>query len=112
MRSFSWGLGPRREKRPRWAMMGPMICWCAMSSGLTSCRYGSWRSIWSMSRWSTPTEKEDISMTESKPVGFIGLGIMGLPLAEHITKAGYPVTVYNRTIEKAKAVRGIGAKVA
>ena len=34
-------------------------------------------------------------------VAFIGLGVMGFPMAGHLTKAGYKVTVYNRTIEKA-----------
>lgn len=39
----------------------------------------------------------------SKPtVGFIGLGIMGYPMAGHIARAGYPLTVYNRTSEKAQ----------
>ena len=30
-------------------------------------------------------------------VGFIGLGIMGKPMAKNLLKAGYPLTVYNRT---------------
>lgn len=34
---------------------------------------------------------------------FIGLGVMGYPMAGHLAKAGYPVTVYNRTQAKAKA---------
>ena len=35
-------------------------------------------------------------------VAFIGLGVMGYPMAGHIAKAGHSVTVYNRTAEKAK----------
>ena len=35
-------------------------------------------------------------------LGFIGLGVMGYPMAGHLSKAGHQVTVYNRTIEKAK----------
>ena len=35
-------------------------------------------------------------------VAFIGLGVMGFPMAGHLTKAGYKVTVYNRTTEKAQ----------
>jgi 3-hydroxyisobutyrate dehydrogenase-like beta-hydroxyacid dehydrogenase len=35
-------------------------------------------------------------------VAFIGLGVMGYPMAGHLQKAGYQVTVYNRTVEKAK----------
>ena len=34
-------------------------------------------------------------------VAFIGLGVMGYPMAGYISKAGHDVTVYNRT--KAKA---------
>lgn len=35
-------------------------------------------------------------------LAFIGLGIMGSPMAGHLAKAGYSVTVFNRTTEKAK----------
>ena len=35
-------------------------------------------------------------------VAFIGLGVMGYPMAGHIAKAGHSVTVYNRTAAKAK----------
>jgi 3-hydroxyisobutyrate dehydrogenase len=34
-------------------------------------------------------------------VAFIGLGVMGYPMAGYISKAGHNVTVYNRTTEKA-----------
>jgi 3-hydroxyisobutyrate dehydrogenase len=33
---------------------------------------------------------------------FIGLGVMGYPMAGHIAKAGHDVTVYNRTAQKAE----------
>ena len=35
--------------------------------------------------------------------GFIGLGVMGSPIAGHIKKAGYEVTVFNRSEKKATA---------
>ncbi|WP_375748932.1 NAD(P)-dependent oxidoreductase [Vibrio sp. HN007] len=35
-------------------------------------------------------------------VSFVGLGVMGYPMAGHLQKAGFDVTVYNRTAEKAK----------
>jgi 3-hydroxyisobutyrate dehydrogenase-like beta-hydroxyacid dehydrogenase len=35
-------------------------------------------------------------------VAFIGLGVMGYPMAGHLSKAGFEVTVYNRTMAKAK----------
>jgi 3-hydroxyisobutyrate dehydrogenase len=36
-------------------------------------------------------------------VSFIGLGVMGAPIAGHLAAAGHDVTVYNRTSEKADA---------
>src|ERR1700719_2880674 len=47
---------------------------------------------------------------EGFPVGerarrwhFLGLAVMGYPMAGHLKKNGHEVTVYNRTIAKAKA---------
>ena len=34
-------------------------------------------------------------------IGFVGLGVMGYPMAGHLQAAGHDVTVYNRTTEKA-----------
>ncbi|MGQ9629817.1 MAG: 2-hydroxy-3-oxopropionate reductase [bacterium] len=34
---------------------------------------------------------------ERKRIGFIGLGIMGKPMAKNLVRAGYPLTVYNRS---------------
>jgi len=34
-------------------------------------------------------------------IGFIGLGMMGMPIATHLAQVGYDVTVYNRTRAKA-----------
>jgi 3-hydroxyisobutyrate dehydrogenase len=36
-------------------------------------------------------------------VAFLGLGVMGYPMAAHLQKAGHDVTVYNRTTAKAEA---------
>ena len=41
--------------------------------------------------------------TPSRRVAFLGLGVMGSPMAGHLTKAGHQVTVYNRTAAKAEA---------
>ena len=38
----------------------------------------------------------------SSKTAFIGLGVMGYPMAGHLKKAGHEVTVYNRTASKAK----------
>ena len=36
-------------------------------------------------------------------VAFLGLGVMGYPMAAHLVRAGHRVTVYNRTASKAEA---------
>ena len=40
-----------------------------------------------------------------KNLAFIGLGVMGFPMAGHLAKAGHNVTVYNRSSDKAKKWR-------
>ena len=40
---------------------------------------------------------------ESRKVAFIGLGVMGFPMAGHLAAAGHAVTVYNRTASRAEA---------
>jgi 3-hydroxyisobutyrate dehydrogenase len=45
-------------------------------------------------------------------IAFLGLGIMGLPMAGHLLKAGFPVTVYNRTAGRAKDLVQAGARQA
>ena len=37
-----------------------------------------------------------------KKITFIGLGVMGSPMAGHLSQRGYEVTVYNRSVEKSK----------
>lgn len=39
----------------------------------------------------------------SRKVAFLGLGVMGYPIAGHLARAGHQVTVYNRTPAKAQA---------
>ena len=39
----------------------------------------------------------------SQKVAFLGLGVMGFPMAGHLALAGHQVTVYNRSAAKAKA---------
>ncbi len=49
----------------------------------------------------------------SKTVAFLGLGVMGYPMAAHLKEAGHDVTVYNRTSAKAKQwVDEFGGKMA
>ena len=41
--------------------------------------------------------------TPSLKVAFLGLGVMGAPMASHLARAGHQVTVYNRTASKSIA---------
>ena len=41
--------------------------------------------------------------TASRKVAFLGLGVMGYPMALHLARAGHQVTVYNRTPAKSSA---------
>lgn len=45
-----------------------------------------------------------------RKIAFIGTGVMGSSIVKHLLKAGYEVTVYTRTKEKAEALIGFGAR--
>jgi 2-hydroxy-3-oxopropionate reductase len=47
-----------------------------------------------------------------KKIGFIGIGLMGKGMSLNLVKAGYPVTVWNRTESKTKPIVEAGAKLA
>ncbi len=51
-----------------------------------------------------------MAQSKNAKVAFIGTGIMGAPIAEHLISAGYDVTVYNRTPEKAQKLVSLGAR--
>src|SRR5262245_15085193 len=42
-------------------------------------------------------------------VGFIGLGIMGRPMAANLLKAGFPLVVHSRRVQSVEALVGLGA---
>jgi len=42
-------------------------------------------------------------------VGFVGLGTMGAAMARNVASAGFPLTVWNRTRDRAKALSDVGA---
>jgi 3-hydroxyisobutyrate dehydrogenase-like beta-hydroxyacid dehydrogenase len=44
-------------------------------------------------------------------IGFIGLGLMGKPMAQNLLRAGFPVTVWNRTAARAQELVSDGAKL-
>ncbi|MEP3758840.1 MAG: NAD(P)-binding domain-containing protein, partial [Marinomonas sp.] len=41
-------------------------------------------------------------MSNSKTVAFLGLGVMGAPMAGHLAAAGHRVIAYNRTAKTAE----------
>jgi 2-hydroxy-3-oxopropionate reductase len=51
-------------------------------------------------------------MPDEPTVGFIGLGIMGEPMALNLLRAGYPLIVHNRTRAKEEPVVSEGASAA
>jgi 3-hydroxyisobutyrate dehydrogenase-like beta-hydroxyacid dehydrogenase len=52
---------------------------------------------------STASSTASSSSDAKRRVAFLGLGVMGYPMAGHLAKAGLDVTVYNRTFAKAEA---------
>ena len=48
----------------------------------------------------------------SPPIGFIGLGIMGKPMARNLLKAGYSLTIHNRSLGPVEELAAEGASVA
>lgn len=45
-------------------------------------------------------------------IGFLGLGVMGQPMALNLCRTGTPLIVWNRSIDKSEVLRAAGAKVA
>lgn len=51
-------------------------------------------------------------MASVAPIGFIGLGSMGEPMALNLVKAGTPLIVWNRSVSKCQILADAGASVA
>jgi 3-hydroxyisobutyrate dehydrogenase len=52
------------------------------------------------------TNPKTYDSVPSRKVAFLGLGVMGFPMAGHLALAGHDVTVYNRSAAKAQAWTG------
>lgn len=50
------------------------------------------------------------SMENKETIGFIGTGVMGKSMANHLLEAGYPLHVYTRTKHKANELIEKGAR--
>ncbi len=44
-------------------------------------------------------------------IGFIGTGLMGLPMAKNLLKSGFKLKVFNRSINKAEPLKEFGAEI-
>jgi len=44
-------------------------------------------------------------------IGFIGIGLMGFPMAKNLLKAGYKLRVFNRSQDKAERLKEFGAHI-
>ena len=44
-------------------------------------------------------------------IGFIGTGLMGLPMAKNLLKSGFNIKAYNRSISKAEPLKELGAEI-
>src|SRR5436305_422045 len=49
--------------------------------------------------------------TNAQKIGWIGVGRMGFPMAERLLKAGYDVSIWNRTRSKAEPLAAKGGKI-
>jgi 3-hydroxyisobutyrate dehydrogenase len=50
------------------------------------------------------------AISASTKIGWVGLGVMGAPMCEHLLRQGYPLTVFTRTPAKAAKLLSEGAK--
>lgn len=58
----------------------------------------------------SPTDRN--TATPLPRIAFLGIGLMGLPMATRLLQAGYPLTVWNRSAEKAAPLHALGAGIA
>src|SRR5439155_6544820 len=94
-----WRAGCGRSARP---VRREGECFLALSLPLSSGRF----------KISPSSIFEDLRRNRmAQSIGFIGLGIMGQPMALNLVKAGYKVTAFNRTRSKAEALEKAGAAV-
>src|ERR1700744_1728567 len=50
--------------------------------------------------------------SKAERLGYLGLGMMGIPMARRLVSAGFEVAVWNRSADKAKPLVEAGAKLA
>ncbi|HEY6899599.1 MAG TPA: NAD(P)-dependent oxidoreductase [Puia sp.] len=58
------------------------------------------------------TDQTNKRIMATQRIGWVGLGNMGVPMAKNLLKAGFELTVYNRTAARAAGLKEAGAKLA
>ncbi len=58
------------------------------------------------------TSGPQVATSGKERIGFVGLGTMGSAMAGHLARAGYPLTVWNRTAGRQAALVELGAATA
>src|SRR6478752_7393157 len=56
------------------------------------------------------SQEPHVTVTKDTPLGFIGLGVMGAAMAKNLLKAGFRVTVHNRSRGKVDELLASGAR--
>ncbi len=55
---------------------------------------------------------EEIKPGDKKKLGFIGIGVMGEPMAANLLRAGYDLTIFDRTCRRCEKLALLGATIA
>ncbi len=58
------------------------------------------------------TATRDVMRSETDPIGFIGIGVMGAPMAANLVRAGLPLVVWSRTARHCLPLADLGARIA
>ena len=97
--------------RPPYPEVGA-VCPLPCSPSLSLALSASLSLILSLCRWAstaTPLRMNGGGSDDKPRVGFLGMGIMGVPMSINLVKAGFPVTVWNRTPDKCAPAVQAGA---
>ena len=52
-----------------------------------------------------------VNLILMKNIGFIGIGLMGFPMAKNLLKSGYKLKAFNRSQDKAERLKEFGAEI-
>src|SRR5262245_46565949 len=99
---------PTRFQKPEVEKLCAACCGTSLQVRRRSVTRQRWKICLCWPSSEKKTNKEDKNHMPPK-IGFIGLGIMGKPMAKNLLKAGFPVVVHNRSRAKVDEVAKEGA---